>query len=162
MLGLLSAAAALFLLLVGCAGDRAGELGTPLPTRVTPGASPAPQDYKSFVEHLRRAGFTVKEEEDIEALVSSIKGKTLLVNNDTVQVFEYKKAAVADAEAARISPDGFKVERTENGVKTASNLFWIATPHFYKRGRLVVLYLGDDSALRAVIEAALGPQFAGG
>lgn len=161
MIGLLSAAAAL-LLVIGCAADRAGEPGTPFPTRLTPAALPLPQDYKSFVEYLRRAGFTFKQEEDVEVLFFSVKGRPLLVKNDTVQVFEYKKAALVDAEATRISPDGRNVEMVENGIKSVSKPFWLATPHFYKRGRLIVLYLGDDPTLKATIEAALGPQFAGG
>jgi hypothetical protein len=149
-------------LVVGCTADRAGQPGSSPPTPLTPVASPPPQDYKSFAEYLRRSGFTVKQEEDVEVLFFSVKGRTLLVNNDTVQVFEFKKAAVADAEAARISPDGRNVEMPEDGVKSVSDLFWIATPHFYKRGRLIALYLGDDSVLKTTIEAALGPQFAGG
>jgi hypothetical protein len=161
-MGLLSAAVALFLLVVGCAGDGAGQPGSSPPTPLTPVASPPPQDYKSFVEYLRRAGLAVKEGEDIEQFFFSVKGRSLLVNNDTVMVFEYKKPTLADAEATRISPDGFKVEMTENGRKTVSNLSWLATPHFYKRERLVVLHIGDDPALQAAIEAALGPQFAGG
>lgn len=162
VIGLLGATAALFLLVVGCTGDRAGQPGSSSPTPLTPVASPSPQDHKSFVEYLRRTGFTVKQEEDVEVLFFSVKGRTLLVNNDTVQVFEFKRTALADAEATRISPDGRNVEMPGDGIKSVSDLFWIATPHFYKRGRLVVLYLGDDFALEAAIEAALGAQFAGG
>jgi hypothetical protein len=38
---------------------------------------------------------------------------------------------------------------------------WMATPHFYKTGRILVLYVGDDQKVIDVLTGALGPQFAG-
>ncbi len=38
---------------------------------------------------------------------------------------------------------------------------WVAAPHFYKSGRLIVLCVGDDAGVIAALEAALGAQFAG-
>ena len=40
-------------------------------------------------------------------------------------------------------------------------MMWVATPHFYKASGLIVLYVGDNTAVIDVLEAALGPQFAG-
>jgi hypothetical protein len=37
----------------------------------------------------------------------------------------------------------------------------VATPHFYKAGRLIVLYVGDSTGVTNVLEAELGQQFAG-
>jgi hypothetical protein len=39
---------------------------------------------------------------------------------------------------------------------------WVARPYFHKAGRLIVLYVGDDDAVAAVLEEVLGPPFAGG
>ena len=39
---------------------------------------------------------------------------------------------------------------------------WMATPHFFKSGKLIVLYLGDDVAVMTLLTGLLGPQFAGG
>lgn len=38
----------------------------------------------------------------------------------------------------------------------------MATPHFYRSGNVIALYVGDDAATLAALERALGPQFAGG
>jgi hypothetical protein len=38
---------------------------------------------------------------------------------------------------------------------------WVAAPHFYQAGRILVLYVGDDPAILELLEGALGPQFAG-
>jgi hypothetical protein len=40
-------------------------------------------------------------------------------------------------------------------------MMWVATPHFYEAGKLIVLYVGEDSGVVGVLEEALGPQFAG-
>jgi hypothetical protein len=37
----------------------------------------------------------------------------------------------------------------------------MAPPHFFKRGRLLVLYLGTDRQILKILHAALGKQFAG-
>jgi hypothetical protein len=39
---------------------------------------------------------------------------------------------------------------------------WIAPPHDYQRGRVIVIYTGDDEAITRLLTAVLGPQFAGG
>jgi hypothetical protein len=36
------------------------------------------------------------------------------------------------------------------------------TPHFYKRARLIVLYVGHSADLLKLLEAVLGPPFAAG
>lgn len=75
------------------------------------------------------------------------------VRGEDVQVFQYPNATVTDAQAALVSLDGSAVGTTK--------LLWVGPPHFYKKGKLLVLYVGDnDKALKA-LEAALGPQFAG-
>ena len=38
---------------------------------------------------------------------------------------------------------------------------WVAAPHFYQTGKLIVLYVGDDTAVHNVLENVLGSQFAG-
>ena len=39
---------------------------------------------------------------------------------------------------------------------------WIATPHFFKNTRVIVLYLGCNTQVTSVFEAEMGPEFAGG
>jgi hypothetical protein len=34
-------------------------------------------------------------------------------------------------------------------------------PHFYRSGRLIVLYVRDDAAVLLALESVLGTQFAG-
>ena len=72
---------------------------------------------------------------------------------EDVQIFQYRNAAAMEAEAARISPDGFTVGTMQ--------LHWIGSPHFYKQGKLLILYLGDNNRVLQALQESLGPSFAG-
>jgi hypothetical protein len=41
-------------------------------------------------------------------------------------------------------------------------MMWMATPHFFKSGSLLVLYVGDDAEILDLLKDSLGDQFAGG
>ncbi len=75
------------------------------------------------------------------------------VHGEDVQVFQYSSTAATDAQAAPVSPDG-------SAVGTAKP-HWVGPPHFYKKGNLLVLYVGDNDTVLQALEAVLGPQFAG-
>lgn len=111
-------------------------------------------DYVSLVDNLRGSGATVESAGEITQPFFSVSGKIIAVNGGDVQVFEYEDAAAAEAEAALVSPDGFSVGTSMVG--------WIAPPHFYRAGKLIVLYIGDSEAVTGVLEGVLGQQFAGG
>ncbi|MFQ5796181.1 MAG: hypothetical protein ACE5JP_14185 [Candidatus Bipolaricaulia bacterium] len=111
-------------------------------------------DSVSLIDHLRAAGATVEPTGEVSQPFFSAKGQVITVNGDNVQVFEYADTAAANAEATLVSPDG--------GSVGTNIMAWVATPHFYKTGRLIVLYVGDHPAVINVLETVLGPQFAGG
>ena len=109
-------------------------------------------DRVSLVDSLRAAGAGVEPAGKISQPFFSVDGRTVRVNGEDVQVFEYTDAAAASTEAALVSQDGDSV-----GTSTVS---WVATPHFH-RGRLIVPYVGDDIGVFEVLEDVVGPQFAG-
>ncbi len=125
--------------------------GAKSPPTVTHGG--AVTDYISLIDNLRAAGASVEPAGEVMQPFFSVKGQSITVNGGNVQVFEYADVAAADTEAALVSPDGSSI-----GTSMPA---WVATPHFYKTGRLIVLYVGDDTAVINVLETVLGQQFAG-
>lgn len=111
-------------------------------------------DYDILVESLQDAGAIVEPTGNGNQPFFTPQGQVITVDGQDVQVFEYSTAAGAKAEADLVSPDGTSVG--------TSMMTWIATPHFYKSGRLIVLYVGDLSDTITILNGALGPQFAGG
>ena len=81
-----------------------------------------------------------------------VEARILVVDGEGVQVFEYGDDATAAAQAARVSRDGSQIG--------TSKPFWVGPPHFYRKGRLLVLYLGEDTHTRERLACLLGPPFA--
>ena len=130
----------------GCAGN---SLAAPEATQ----APATVEDQASLVAVLQSAGATVEVGETLSQPFLSPQGNILKVKGADVQVFEYPSPEAMEAEAAQLSADGSST--------VTSVINWIDTPHFYKAGRLIVLYVGGDEEVLGLLEQALGPQFAG-
>ncbi len=70
-----------------------------------------------------------------------------------LQLFEYGSASAASADAKQIRPDG------SGNANTIVD--WVAPPHFFLKGRVMVIYVGGDQAVVRLLQGILGPQFAG-
>src|SRR6266498_2840736 len=125
-------------------------------TSATPGPSSAPvtiQDQASLINALQAVGATVETGDSITQEFFTPEGQTVKVNGADLQVFEYESAEAMEKEASQVAPDG--------GSIGTSMVTWIDTPHFYKAGRIIVLYLGNDKPLLDLLNKVIGPQFAG-
>jgi hypothetical protein len=111
------------------------------------------KDYVSLVDHLRGVGATVVPTGSVSQPFFSVPGRVITVNGEQVQIYEYANEDDANAEAARISPDGGAVGNTM--------VDWIAPPHFYQKGQIIVLYVGTSTTVINILEMTLGTQFAG-
>jgi hypothetical protein len=117
------------------------------------------QDQVSLIDALRKT-VTV----DISGTVSQpflnpqsgttvrLSGGPLTTPAD-LQLFEYGSASAGNADANQIRRDG-------SGTAT-TQISWVAPPHFFLKGRVLVLYVGSDSAVLTLLQSLLGPQFAG-
>jgi len=123
------------------------------PQGKTPAEPAAVEDLGSVGQALRDSGATVEGGDSVEQAFFSVTGQILKVNGADVQAFEYKSLEAMEAEAALVAPDG--------GSVGTSMAMWVATPHFFKAGRVLVLYVGDDAAILDLLKSVLGEQFAG-
>ncbi|MFH0343847.1 MAG: hypothetical protein ACHBNF_17390 [Chromatiales bacterium] len=110
-------------------------------------------DYPSLIDNLRAAGIIVKPEGEVVQPFFSVKGKIIKVGGEDVQVFQYSHETETDAQAIQVSPDGSTVGTTK--------IHWFGPPHFYKREKLLVLYVGDNEKVLKALEDVLGQQVAG-
>jgi hypothetical protein len=115
--------------------------------------SSAVDDKESFISALESSGATVEMGKSISQAFFSPEGRIIKVNGADVQAFEYESAEAMEKEASQVAPDG--------GSIGTSMVTWIDTPHFYKAGRIIVLYVGGDQTILSLLENMLGPQFAG-
>ena len=92
--------------------------------------------------------------DSVEQAFFSVVGTYVNFNGESVQVFEYDTAETMESDAVLVDASGSSIG--------TSMVTWIATPHFYKKGRILVLYVGDNPETLEALESVLGPQFAGG
>ena len=139
--------------LAGCSaigGLGAASAGTDTGTNTTTGVN----DYASFVSWIKGEGATVEEVGPFTQTFFDTQGKTVRIDGENVQVFEFADGSTMDQIAQQVLPDGSSV-----GTFTVDT---IATPHFFKSGRIIVLYMGDNTKITSLLEKGLGKQFAGG
>lgn len=108
---------------------------------------------EEFIEALREQGLDAEKGDSVEQAFFSVIGDYVNFNDESVQVFEYDSPETMESDAALVAPDG--------GSIGTSMVTWVATPHFYKKGRILVLYIGDNAETLKLLEGVLGPQFAG-
>ena len=140
-----------FFLAVGsltCSGDFGAAKQAQGQSRATPIT-----DSASLISTLRAAGASVEVVGEVDQPFLSVTGTMIKIQGEDVQVFQYSSAADMEAQAALISHDGTAV-----GTR---KIHWIGSPHFFKQGRVLVLYVGNDDKVKKALEAVLGQQFAG-
>ena len=84
----------------------------------------------------------------------SVSPRVISTTYGDVQVFEYVDDAAMEADAKKISADGFTFGGTLVG--------WVDVPHVFKNGRVIALYVGANNPITNALRGALGEQFAGG
>jgi hypothetical protein len=111
------------------------------------------EDYETLVARLSAEGAVIEQGEDITQPFLSVTAKTATINGEDLQIFEYLSEKTVDEEAATVSPTGSPIGTTM--------VSWIQPPHFYKSGKMIVIYLGSNQDTQNVLEDILGSQFAG-
>ena len=139
--------------------------GGPAETNSSPTINPSPTagdsaldgnlipGTKGLQQALSKAGADVALRDSIDQDFFSAPGQIITVNGEPVQVFEYTDAALAEADAGQVSPDGSSIG--------ASMPTWIGPPHFFWAEQLIALYVGEDPGVLELLETILGSQFAG-
>ena len=110
-------------------------------------------DFVSLVNNLRNSGANVEIDGDADQPFLGPLGSVIYVNGEEVQVYEYESKEEVQADAVEIPSDGSDFDTTI--------IVWHISPHFYKKEKIIVLYLGNDEHVRGLLETELGQQFAG-
>ncbi|MGI9067981.1 MAG: hypothetical protein ACR2HX_16465 [Pyrinomonadaceae bacterium] len=125
------------------------------PVHTHPSSKTRSSELIRLTQKLRAHGATVAlTKEKVRQPFFSMAGRIININGEPVQAFEYATPSAAAADASRVSDDG-------NTIGT-SKPTWMATPHFFKSGKVMVLYLGRNQTIVDLLRTVLSNQFAGG
>jgi hypothetical protein len=111
-------------------------------------------DLADFAETLFANGVPIELGSEEVFFFFPIPALHFKIFGQDVLVFELIGPGTAASVAAAVSDDGTTI--------AGRVIDWPATPHFFREGRIIVLYLGDDPQVLSVLTAFLGPQIAGG
>lgn len=125
--------------------------GTDNPTATTAGGITAIDSTQALLDALGKAGIAINPTGPIDQPFFSVKGSSYEAGKGYLQIFEYADQAAAESDAAKVKPDG-----SIDGFSPS----WVASPHFYRLGRLIVIYLGDEASDLAGLKSVLGDPVA--
>ena len=109
--------------------------------------------YDELVAALRDNGSAVESLDPISQPFFVPEGRVISVDGSEVQVFEYPNEEDSRLAAGTISSDG--------GSIGTSMVSWVEAPHFFRTGKLIVLYVGEADAIIEALQVVLWPQIAG-
>jgi hypothetical protein len=154
---LIGASFLLVVILAACEGEPTPDVEPEVPEATAAPATIPPESplvgYEDLFSALQAAGATVEPGEAVEQPFFSVPGQGIQVNDQDVQVYVYESAEALEAEAVEIGEDGSSIGTTM--------VNWEQPPHFFKSGRVLALYLGEDPNILNLLGSIVGPQFAG-
>jgi hypothetical protein len=135
-------------------------IATPIATPLSPKIV---RDYSSFLDYLRDSGASIREEgETGRNFFYDAEYRIIEVDGIPILVYEYVTAKGMESDASDVAPDGFSITKDwGDGKATTTFVSWIDFPHFYKAGRIIVIYTGNNPSMISLLRYGLGEQFAG-
>ena len=120
-------------------------------------AAPAPEtaslNAATLAGSLRTAGLAVQDAGKVEQPFFAVPAQVYQVEGRDLQVYEFATPADAERAATQVAPTGSPIG--------TSMVTWMAPPHFFRKDRLIVNYIGTSDKVLSELQRLLGPQFAG-
>lgn len=139
---------------IGCNSKEKSELGF---------------DLEQFENEINSKGYEYKKQDLQEGLLTPISqyihlddsveidGKQVILYDTDVTIYSYEDNEEMEKEASTINKDASEISRADNPIQ----IKWSKTPHFYKKGKIIVQYIGDDEKIISDLKEIMGEQFAG-
>lgn len=112
------------------------------------------QNTEELINFLKKSNSNLKYSKEDNSWFLSGSLTIADFDGDTIGIYEYKNNQEMEQDAKNISSDGYMIGN--------SFVEWVAKPHFYKSGNIIVNYIGDNKEMIKKIEKLMGQQFAGG
>lgn len=107
-----------------------------------------------LIGDIENRGVKVEGTQSIDQPFFTVSGKLLTLDGEGVQVFQYPDEETRENESRLISSDGSLIGNHQ--------IEWIAPPHIWASGNLIVIYPGSNESIINVLNDALGKPIASG
>lgn len=109
-----------------------------------------------FENSMKDKGYKF-EIKDVQQDFLPTERKRMMIDENAIDIYLFNNNKAMENEANYIDNDGFSYN---NGYKSV-HVSWVSLPHFYKKGTLIVQYIGEDKKIISDLKDILGEQFAG-
>jgi hypothetical protein len=110
-------------------------------------------DLDSLLAALEAEGLEPEVIDTLSQPFFEVDATIVTLTTGEMQVYEFADEQAAQDAAAQVAPDGASIGTT--------SMMWMASPHFYRSGPLIIIYLGFDEDTASTLSTMLGEQFAG-
>jgi hypothetical protein len=129
--------------------------GVPLNTPASEGTLVIPETgpaytYNLLVDDLTTAGITSVPAGTLEQPFFDVAARVLTVNGEDIQVFEF-----ADVQTRQTAEDTISAGGSMIGT---SQITWVDIPNFWSRGRILVLYIGQNEEIIDLLDEVIGQR----
>lgn len=135
----------------GRAASRSDSTGTAASSATASRGSAS--GWSAIEEKLRSAGVSMTAAGTIEQPFWTKSARVFSTPEGDLQVYEFASDPDAEAGAHQVGAGG--------GTIGTSSMAWMAPPHFFRSGSVIVLYLGSSAEAVQQLESVFGKQFAG-
>lgn len=118
--------------------------------------SPSTFSIEDFKKAIGEEGYSF-EIQDAEDDFLQTTRKRMIIQDIEIDMYLFNSDKDMEKEAAYIDDSGCGYNNGSIILKVS----WISTPHFYKKGSLIVQYVGEDQNMISSLEEILDQQFAG-
>ncbi|MEL7657736.1 MAG: hypothetical protein AAGU75_17715, partial [Bacillota bacterium] len=113
-------------------------------------------NIETFENAMDRSGYNFEIQDTQQDFIPATR-KRMIIDNEAIDIYLFDDNIEMEKEANHISRDGSSYNSGSQSVK----INWVSFPHFYKKGSLIVQYIGEDEKIISALEDILGKQFAG-
>jgi hypothetical protein len=120
------------------------------------------QNYKStygidqFVNEMKAKNYKFELKAAEKDFLPTTR-RSMIIDKETIEIYIYNNDNDAENDAKRIDDEGCQY----NDGNKAVNVSWISYPHFYKKGSIIVQYVGGNEKIISDLKNILGKQFSG-
>lgn len=97
------------------------------------------------------------EMKDVEKDFLPTTRKRMILDKEAIDIYLYNSNKEAENDAKRIDDGGFGYDNGTKSIKVS----WVSYPHFYKKGNIIVQYVGQNEKIISDLKDIFGEQFAG-
>jgi hypothetical protein len=115
-------------------------------------------DIEQFTSEMKAKNynFEIQDVENPDDFLSNTK-KRMVIGKEALDIYLYNSNKEMEDDAKNINMNGFGYSDGNKSIIVD----WISYPHFYKKGNIIVLYVGENEKIISDLNDIMGEQFAG-